>query len=183
MRDARKLFRLFKSVNEYHKILQILNKGGEDEIDYILSILSRLFFAGYWFFDNLVILCIVKFFKQEAKKYNKIGMWFWFLALITGLSQSIKSFIFLNQREKRILKNLGEAKEDEIESKRKLLRQIRLQKKDQLLNILKQLGDLIPASQGSEIVPKLFKKNFNDGWIGMGGFISAVITSAQLYGQ
>lgn len=181
MRDARKLFRLFKTLNEYHKILQILSKGAEDELDYYLTILNRLFFAGYWFFDNLVILCTVKFFKQDAKKYNKTGMLFWFLGLIVGLAQSIRSLIFLNHREIKILKSLSDCKEEELDSKKKLLRSIRQQKKDQYLNILRQIGDLIPASQGSEIIPKLFKRNFNDGWIGLGGFVSAVIASYQLY--
>jgi len=183
MRDARKLFRLLKSVNEYHKILQILSKGAEDEIDYYLQILNRLFFAGYWFFDNLVILCTVKFLKHDAKKLNKTGMIFWFLALVVGLIQSIRMLIYLNHREIKILKSISEAKEEDLENKKKTLRTIRNQKKDQYLNILKQFGDLIPASQGSEIVPKLFKRNFNDGMIGLGGFVSAVITSYQIYKQ
>jgi hypothetical protein len=30
MRDARKLFRLFKSINEYQKLIELLKKGGPD---------------------------------------------------------------------------------------------------------------------------------------------------------
>jgi hypothetical protein len=50
-----------------------------------------------------------------------------------------------------------------------------------LLNIIKSLGDMITAGQGSEIVPLITGKNFHDGWIGAGGLISALITSYQLY--
>jgi len=50
--------------------------------------------------------------------------------------------------------------------------------------VIKQIGDLLPAGAGSGIIPKLLKgKNFNDGWIGAGGFVSAVVTSYQLYRQ
>jgi lipid-A-disaccharide synthase-like uncharacterized protein len=181
MRDARKLFRLFKTVNEYQKILQILSKGAEDEIDWGLSILTRILFGGYWVFDNLVVLCTVKFFKQDSKKYNKVAMWFWFLALLSGLIQSIRLVILLNHREIALAKKLHEAKDQDLENKKKVLRNIRALKKEQYLKIIGQLGDMIPAGQGSEIIPKLFKKNFNDGWIGLGGFVSAVVSSYQLY--
>ena len=50
-----------------------------------------------------------------------------------------------------------------------------------VLNIIKSLGDMITAGQGSEVVPMITGKNFNDGWIGAGGLISALITSYQLF--
>lgn len=40
---------------------------------------------------------------------------------------------------------------------------------------------MITASQGSQFAPNVLKINFNDGWIGFGGFLSAVITSYSLY--
>ena len=40
---------------------------------------------------------------------------------------------------------------------------------------------MIPALSGSEIPKKLLNKTFNDGWIGIGGLISALITSFQLF--
>jgi len=109
MRDARKFFRLFKTVNEYQKILQLLGKGGDDEIDLILQLLNRLCFAGYWIFDNIVILCTAKFFKQDSKKFNKAGMWFWFLGLLFGVIQTIRSTFILERREKAITSKLHEA--------------------------------------------------------------------------
>lgn len=43
------------------------------------------------------------------------------------------------------------------------------------------MGDILPAGQGSEVIPKLFGVNLSDGLVGIGGLVSAVITSYQLY--
>jgi len=57
---ARKLFRLFKSFNEYVKITAI-RKGKLPDFEKNLQILARLAFMAYWFFDNLAVLIKVKF--------------------------------------------------------------------------------------------------------------------------
>ena len=59
MRDARKLFRLFKSLNEYKKLMDLLKKDQSLE-DLILSIITRIGFLLYWIFDNLAILSKIK---------------------------------------------------------------------------------------------------------------------------
>jgi hypothetical protein len=177
MRDARKLFRLFKSINEAHKILEILNKGGSDEVEVILNILNRLAFLLYWIFDNLAILGHIKFLSTEPKKFNKYGAFFWFWALIISLVQSVRKVNDLCKKEKQ--EKRGDQENQEITQKK--LAKLGSDKKDQYLNIVKNLGDLITASQGSNIFPKLTGKTFTDGWIGAGGFVSAVITSYQLY--
>lgn len=58
-RDARKVFRLLKSLNEYQSIMVTLNSKMPD-IDKILTILSRAGFFIYWILDNLVILNAMK---------------------------------------------------------------------------------------------------------------------------
>lgn len=83
MRDARKLFRLLKSVNEAKKIKDLL--GSDMTIDNILNIVVRGFFLLYWFFDNLNILSKIKIISQDPKKMAKIGSTFWLLALLTNL--------------------------------------------------------------------------------------------------
>ena len=65
MRDARKLFRLFKSINEYQKIIELIKKGSLDPTNLILQIGTRLGFLLYWFFDNIAILCAIKFINRE----------------------------------------------------------------------------------------------------------------------
>lgn len=47
MRNARKLFRLFKTINEYQKLVEILGKRG-NTTDKVLNALNRIFFGLYW---------------------------------------------------------------------------------------------------------------------------------------
>ena len=49
------------------------------------------------------------------------------------------------------------------------------------LNLLKVLGDIVPAAQGSETFQTLFGWTANDKLCGLGGLVSALITSYQLY--
>jgi hypothetical protein len=50
-----------------------------------------------------------------------------------------------------------------------------------ILNLIKILGDMIPAAQGAQIWAKIFGTPASDGLAGLGGLISAAITSYQLY--
>lgn len=178
MRDARKLFRLFKSVNEYQKIMDILAKGSLDPIEFILNVANRLGFLMYWFFDNLVILCKVKFLKYEVKPFNKAGSTFWFLALLPALVTNLRALYANILRTESMRKvRTGNDQEKTKEEIKKLLSA----RTGIFLNLAKTLGDMITSSQASEIFPKLTGKNFNDGWIGLGGLTSAVITCYQLY--
>ncbi len=52
---------------------------------------------------------------------------------------------------------------------------------DNTLNLLKNLGDMVTASQGISLPKTLFGFDFNDGQVGFGGLLSAVITCYQLY--
>jgi hypothetical protein len=47
--------------------------------------------------------------------------------------------------------------------------------------LLKNLGDLVTATQALAIPKSLFGFDFNDGQVGFGGLLSAVITCYQLY--
>jgi len=49
------------------------------------------------------------------------------------------------------------------------------------LNLVKILGDIIPAGQASETFKTLFGWTANDKLCGLGGLVSALITSYQLY--
>ena len=49
------------------------------------------------------------------------------------------------------------------------------------LTIIKCLGDLNTASAGSGIAKKLFKRQPNEGMIGVGGSISALITLYNMW--
>ena len=49
------------------------------------------------------------------------------------------------------------------------------------LNLLKNLGDMVTASQALGLPKQLFGFDFTDGQVGFGGLLSAVITCYQLY--
>jgi peroxin-11B len=173
MKTARKLFRLFKSVNEYKKIVEILSKGNLSQTD-TLNALSRLAFLLYWFFDNLTVLASVKFLNLDAKQMNKYGAFWWFVGLILGQAVSFISLAEIAAEEAKL------RKQERSETTAKELQKLKAKKFTEYLNILKQAGDMVTSSQAIEIPSKL-GFNFNDGHVGLGGFVSAVITMYQLY--
>jgi hypothetical protein len=173
MKTARKLFRLFKSVNEYHKIMAILAKGDLSQKD-MLNAGSRLAFLLYWFFDNLVVLSSVKFLNYDAKQMNKYGAFWWLVGLILGQAVSFINLSELAQQEAEI------RRKERSEETKKALAQIQAKKFTEYLNILKQAGDMVTSSSAIEL-PQKFGVTFHDGHIGLGGFVSAVITMYQMY--
>lgn len=64
----------------------------------MLNIITRMFFAGYWFFDNLVVLITVKFLKSNKDKANKASNTFWFLALVTTVMTNIRTLALNSQK-------------------------------------------------------------------------------------
>lgn len=181
MKNARKLFRLFKSLNEYHKIRQMLKKPDEDDATFYLNLLSRIGFLTYWVFDNLNVLGDIKFLNVDAKKNGKNAATCWFIALVFALILYVRDLIKHSHAQVSAEKALASGREEDAERNKTLLKTLKKNKFDDVLNILKTLGDMITASQGSEFAPKVLKINFNDGWVGFGGFLSAIITSYQLY--
>lgn len=99
MRDSRKLFRLFKTLNEYKKIEDLLKKNPDMNLNTTLIILTRAFFGVYWIFDNLNILSKLKIVEKDPKPYAKTGAFFWLLALLTNLFTIIKDIV---ENEKKI---------------------------------------------------------------------------------
>ena len=85
MSVARKLFRLFKSFNEWVKIKAFM-KQDMPSFEKNLAILTRAAFLFYWLFDNLAVLCKVKFItsldmKETARRASK----FWLLGIVLGI--------------------------------------------------------------------------------------------------
>jgi hypothetical protein len=95
MSTARKLFRLFKSFNEYVKIKNI-NKEDIPGLDKSLAILARLGFLFYWLFDNLAVLIKVKFIqnmdlKATARKASKCWLFGIVLSIVCALMAIYKT--------------------------------------------------------------------------------------------
>lgn len=69
MTVSRKLFRLFKWLNEYAQIRKLL-AGVYSKTDKCLYILTKIAFFMYWVFDNLGILIKIKFLRVPIQLSN-----------------------------------------------------------------------------------------------------------------
>ena len=173
MKNARKLFRLFKTFNELHKILALMGKKDMNQ-KVVLALITRTAFAIYWIFDNLQVLSAVKFLKFDPKQMGKYGAMAWLAGLILSNIGSLMNLAEISKKEKGLSQKKG-SKEvtEELEKCQK-------SRFAEILNLVKFNGDMITASTASQIAPKL-GVNFNEGTIGLGGFTSAVVTMYQLY--
>lgn len=85
MAVARKLFRLFKSVNEYVTIKNFL-EGDLPNVDKYLSSATRLAFLLYWVFDNLGVLIKIKFINSyDMANTLYRANFFWLVGLLLGI--------------------------------------------------------------------------------------------------
>lgn len=108
MRDARKLFRLGKSIVEYQKIVQ-LSAQKSPQHKKVLNILSRLGFFFYWIFDNLQILAKVKFLQNvDKEKAAKRAAFFWLLGLIFSVILVIIQMIETAKEEAQLKRDYAE---------------------------------------------------------------------------
>ena len=146
MRDARKLFRLFKTINEANKIKELMKH--EPTVDNSLNIMVRGFFGVYWLFDNLNILSKIKILQHDPKQMAKIGSTFWLLALVANLILLIRNLIANNNSLKKT-KKYGSMTDDEVKDRRKEMGGLLAKRNAIILNIVKVVGDIIPAGQGS----------------------------------
>jgi hypothetical protein len=185
MSVARKLFRLFKSFNEYVKIIEI-QKGKLPDFEKNLAIITRIAFMFYWLFDNLSVLIKVKFlngldFKQMNRRASKCwltGIW---LSIVCALVELYKAS---NRQSKLLLSKANATSVDNKDSNGEFdsaMKAVRAAKRTQVLNIIKNLGDSITASQSLGYPEKYFGFNFNEGTVGCGGLLSSAITCFQLY--
>ena len=150
MRDARKLFRLAKSLVEYKKMQELYAQKSPQHLK-ILNILSRLGFFFYWIFDNIQILAKVKFLEGvDKEKAGKRAAFFWFLGLVFSVSVVVIQMLEVAQEEGKLKQQyadtrsmLDEGQVSEFKAKRAALSK---KKFDNTLNLLKNLGDMVTAS-------------------------------------
>ena len=105
----------------------------------------------------------------------------WLIGIILSIICALIDLQKASSRESQILINkANSAKSDGAkESNEEFATQLkaaREAKKTQVLNIIKNLGDGITASQSLGYPQQYFGFNFSDGWVGVGGFGSAAIT-------
>ena len=118
----------------------------------------------------------VKFLKMNSGKLGKSAMTAWFVGIVFSLIYFLRK-LYLNLNSENRIKKSESNPQLAIESKI----QIKKERQAIVLGIIKNLGDLVPASNGANVPQLLFKKSFTDKWIGLGGLISALISCYQAW--
>jgi peroxin-11B len=174
-RDSRKVFKLFKTIQETKNILDKLKDllWKKDKIPVVLEIFSRLGFMIYWVFDNLVILNRLKLIQSDdVNFYSYLSHYGWLIGIIWSLLKNVYELIC-------ILKDKNYKREDRFGNETKFDRKEEIV--NHFISIVGNLGDMLPASSGVYLSEKLFGFQLSDGLIGLGGFVSAFIQIRELW--
>ena len=176
MADARKMFRLFKWINEYQKIVDMLSKPelGWDEIDLAINVLSKLGFILFWACDNVFILTKIKFLNGNVETSKKGAMLGWWLGGLWNILYSLKQLKKLNKELSDLKISANNSSKKEAFAPR--FKTNREKKNQHYRMIIKCLGDWIVSGNGSGIWGKL-GINFGDKTIAAGGSVSALIAT------
>ena len=116
---------------------------------------------------------------------GKRAAFFWLLGLIFSLAGVVISMIEVARESEQLRieqANPSVALDDrQLSLLRDKRNSLRKRKFENTLNLLKNLGDSVTASQALSLPKKVLGFDFNDGQVGFGGLLSAVITCYQLY--
>lgn len=177
MKDARKLFRLLKWVNEYQKIADYLELTDPswDNIDQALNILSRISYALFWFIENIFILSKLKLIHRDREIFRIPLNTFHFLGLFLLLVFAIRQIFRLINLQKTITK-FGVLTEEQVtridNTKANIRKYIRV--------VLRVLCDMITVGSACRLWQK-FGINFNDMHKGFGGSCASLLSCWDLY--
>ena len=132
------------------------------------------------------ILAKVKFLEGvDKEKAAKRAAFFWLMGLIFSIASTVVLILEVQREEILLQSEIRAAGSSADERQQIAFRERRIainkQKFDNTLNILKNLGDTVTATQALSLPKKWFGFDFNDGQVGFGGLLSAVITCYQLY--
>lgn len=177
-RDSRKIFRLFKSVNEFHVLSEKI--GGDliwqpKKVPVVMEILSKIGFFFYWIFDNLQILSNIKFINSDPSFHLKIASWGWVFGLVFAIAKQVYDLLGLLKRKSLESKVDGEGENFRKDPKLDFL----ILKT--LVDITGKLGDFITATNGAGIAQKIMGRGFSEGVISMGGLWAAIVSLWNVY--
>lgn len=156
----------------------ILKQGGPQH-KMLLSILGRLGFLFYWIFDNIAILSKVKYLQGvDTSLAAKRAATFWLIGLVFSIALTLVQMYDTAQEEAfyKGRKKQFAGDEKKLQETTEKLHQLNKKKVENVLNLLKNLGDTVTASQAIGLPRKLVGIDFNDGQVGIGGLTSALIT-------
>eukprot|EP00920_Eleutheroschizon_duboscqi_P026175 GHVT01064706.1.p1 GENE.GHVT01064706.1~~GHVT01064706.1.p1 ORF type:complete len:239 (+),score=8.63 GHVT01064706.1:1013-1729(+) len=183
--DSRKVFRMGRFLDEYVRIRTIMASKTTEPSAKLLRCLSRLAFVGYWIMDSVTLLSKIQFIPGDTAKAAKRSAVFWFAGLVLSLCYELYTIrrLFLREMAVRRLLELtvnADSKDNELEADKQIL-SIRRERHTAYLGIVKNCSDMVTASSALGIPKRIFGLEFNDGVIGVGGFVAAFVTCCQLY--
>lgn len=180
IREARKLFRLAKSIHELQPILTAYYDESIEKETRIYLILSRLSYCCYWLFDNIQVLCSVKFMRLKRKvfyKSFKLAKIAWVAGILFTLATLTKR---LNRNYALERKNSAST-QGSPQAKRHIQESIKSERVVILMDFVKNIGDLLPATNGAGLIQYILRGSISDLWIGLGGLISSLISCYQIW--
>lgn len=174
-RDARKIFRLFKTLHEIEAIMKVVGSEAPCKVDLALTVLSRASFGLYWVLDNLSILGSIKLFNYDPKPISKHAMSAWLAAILFSIAGTIKKLI-----ESYTIESTLRKRKPDLET-RESLKKLVEGRKTNFLNLVKNFGDFFPAFNGSQLPLELIGRNIDERLCGLGGLISGAIACYQAW--
>lgn len=181
MHQTRRLFRLFKSLNELNAMRNLMKTPGDDEFAYYFTIIHMFWELLHWICDNISTLADIKLINADSTKFSVLGAKFRFVALVFSFLLTTRNFIHTAHKEMTIEKTLLTCSENEMDAKKAELKLVRQKKLEIRLQLLRIFADFNVAGQVSGIGPKIFRIKFNEGFICVCGIISALIGCYSKY--
>lgn len=184
LRDARKLARLFKTLSEYKKLLELLDGAGAAHHK-LLDVAARLGFGAYWFWDNVAWLSTNKVLKYDQKNAAWWGAFGWFVGTASGVLGATIKLVESHQKEASLVAALAALPATDAAARDTTtaeLTKVRTARFTQVLNLVKNAGDCTTASNSIDLFEKyLLGFKLNDGVIGLCGLTSAAIASFSVW--
>ena len=102
----------------------------------------------YWGFDNIQILSNLKLIDANTDRWGQWGMTGWSISLITNFIQFIRQVLQVNEQLKYYADVVAKNPEKK-EAFKDQIKAAKIQKFELTLNIIKTLGDMLPAFKGA----------------------------------
>lgn len=184
--------RFFKQFGELQKIQVLLKQ--QPSLKQQLQIAGAAGLATYWTFDNLVFLHNAKFLTSGDKaQWAKLAMFGWWVGISTALVVDGMALRDNVQKEAKLRANLqtlnkptaepnSQVAVNETRSRaEKELSTLLVQRTTLVMNIAKNTGDWLVASNGWELNQRLGSTPWSERTVSIGGLMSGIIVCYQVY--
>ena len=187
MSNARKLFRMLKSLAEVQKIEALLQKVGTMDLwRFILKLIPRVAFCLYWVFDTLLIMGKIKVLPNLDMAWVSYK-WAtcWTIANLSSIANAAVNLMDLGHKEASLLARKkveasGSDKQNDDSVKQELI-ETRAAQFNESLMLIKSCGDSITSTNLLGWPKQALGYDFNDGIVGCGGLTSALISCYQVW--